>query len=91
MKVVLCVSLMLNCPCSASLYVVKVLRGAPPADNKEEQAADGAAASDVCSHTLIDLIVETTFKQAFLQLYPKQVTHRSGQALLLLSGHKVGQ
>lgn len=31
-------------PCSASLYVVKVLRGAPPAETTEEQA-------DVCSHT----------------------------------------
>ncbi|XP_054481396.1 myb-binding protein 1A-like protein [Anoplopoma fimbria] len=32
---------------SASLYVVKVLRGAPPAEAKEEQTADGAAANDV--------------------------------------------
>ncbi|XP_034406123.1 myb-binding protein 1A-like protein [Cyclopterus lumpus] len=32
---------------SASLYVVKVLRGAPPAGAKEEHSADGAAASDL--------------------------------------------
>ncbi|XP_042354943.1 myb-binding protein 1A-like protein [Plectropomus leopardus] len=32
---------------SASLYVVKVLRGAPPAETKEEQTADGAAANDL--------------------------------------------
>ncbi|XP_008426896.1 myb-binding protein 1A-like protein [Poecilia reticulata] len=30
---------------SASLYVVKVLRGAPPTETKEEPTADGAAAS----------------------------------------------
>ncbi|XP_037543758.1 myb-binding protein 1A-like protein [Nematolebias whitei] len=32
---------------SASLYVVKVLRGAPPAENREAPTADGAAASDL--------------------------------------------
>lgn len=38
-----------NCLCSASLYVLKVLRGSPPAETKEEQTADRAAAlSDVC-------------------------------------------
>ncbi|KAM6911475.1 myb-binding protein 1A-like protein [Lycodopsis pacificus] len=31
---------------SASLYVVKVLRGPPPTEAKEEQTADGAAAND---------------------------------------------
>lgn len=36
---------------SASLYVVKVLRGPPPAETKEAPAADGAAASDVCLHS----------------------------------------
>ena len=36
---------------SASLYVVKVLRGALPAETKETQTADGAAAEDVCLHT----------------------------------------
>lgn len=35
---------------SASLYVVKVLRGAPPAETREAPTADGAAASDVCLH-----------------------------------------
>lgn len=39
-------------PCSASLYVVKVLRGAPPAETKD----DKAEATDVCFfHTLINL------------------------------------
>lgn len=37
-------------PFSASLYLVKVLRGAPPANTKEALTADGAAASDVCWH-----------------------------------------
>lgn len=39
------------CPClySASLYVVKVLRGAPPADTKPEQTASNTGASDVSS------------------------------------------
>ncbi|XP_031725142.1 myb-binding protein 1A-like protein [Anarrhichthys ocellatus] len=32
---------------SASLYVVKVLRGPPPTEAKEEQTADGAAANDL--------------------------------------------
>lgn len=62
---VFCVSLMLNCPCSASLYVVKVLRGAPPADTKEEQTADGAAANDVCLHTLIDCELVTLLEITF--------------------------
>lgn len=39
---------MLKCPCSASLYVVKVLRGALPAETKEEPTTDRAAANDVC-------------------------------------------
>lgn len=38
--------------CSAALYVVKVLRGAPPADIKKEKGSDvAAAASEVRSHT----------------------------------------
>lgn len=45
-----CVLWMLHCSCSASLYVVKVLRGAPPAETKDEQTASRAAASDVRLH-----------------------------------------
>ncbi|XP_068457426.1 myb-binding protein 1A-like protein [Clinocottus analis] len=40
---------------SASLYVVKVLRGAPPAGAKEEPSADGAAASDLSFMGNVDL------------------------------------
>lgn len=43
-----CILLMLTCPCSAALYVVKVLRGTPPAEAKDEQTADGAVANEVC-------------------------------------------
>lgn len=40
---------------SAALYVVKVLRGAPPADTKKGKVADGAAAaaSEVCLNILL--------------------------------------
>lgn len=37
--------LMMASHCSAALYVVKVLRGAPPADLKKETGTDVAAAA----------------------------------------------
>lgn len=42
---------------SAALYVVKVLRGAPPADTKKGKVADGAAAAarEVCLNILLTL------------------------------------
>lgn len=50
----LCVLLMLTSHGSAALYVVKVLRGAPPVDTKKEKVADGAAAaSEVCLNLLL--------------------------------------
>lgn len=53
--VCVCVLLMLTSHGSAALYVVKVLRGAPPADTKKGKVADGAAAaaSEVCLNILL--------------------------------------
>lgn len=65
---VFCVLLMLNCPCSASLYVVKVLRGAP-AETKKDQTTEKAAASEVCSpHT------DSCVTFVFTHLSQKEVT-----------------
>ncbi|XP_042287667.1 myb-binding protein 1A-like protein [Thunnus maccoyii] len=50
---------------SASLYVVKVLRGAPPAETKEEPTADRAAANDFKFMGNVDVDrVSTIFRNA---------------------------
>ncbi|XP_008284151.1 myb-binding protein 1A-like protein [Stegastes partitus] len=50
---------------SASLYVVKVLRGAPPAETKEDPAAERAAAADVEFMGNVDVDrVSTVFREA---------------------------
>ncbi|XP_044077650.1 myb-binding protein 1A-like protein [Siniperca chuatsi] len=65
---------------SASLYVVKVLRGAPPADTKEEQMADKAAANDLRFMGNVDVDrVSTIFREALSSFMSKRKSPLTAQ------------
>ncbi|KAL6098467.1 mybbp1a [Pungitius sinensis] len=65
---------------SASLYVVKVLRGAPPTEAKEEQTADGAAAQDLSFMGNVDVDrVAAIFKGALSNFMGKRKSPLSAQ------------
>ncbi|KAM8899382.1 myb-binding protein 1A-like protein [Spinachia spinachia] len=65
---------------SASLYVVKVLRGAPPAEAKEEQTAGGAAAQDLSFMGNVDLDrVSAIFQGALSHFMGKRKSPLSAQ------------
>ncbi|XP_041808104.1 myb-binding protein 1A-like protein [Chelmon rostratus] len=65
---------------SASLYVVKVLRGAPPAESKEEQPADGAAPHDLSFMGGVDVDrVSSVFKEALSSFMSRRKSPLSAQ------------
>nr|XP_020454022.1 myb-binding protein 1A [Monopterus albus] len=65
---------------SASLYVVKVLRGAPPAQTKEEQAAEKAAANDLRFMGDVDVDrVSTLFREALTSFLSRRKSPLTAQ------------
>ncbi|XP_070773247.1 myb-binding protein 1A-like protein [Enoplosus armatus] len=65
---------------SASLYVVKVLRGAPPAEIKEEQTADKAATNDLRFMGNVDVDrVSTIFREALSSFMSKRKSPLTAQ------------
>ncbi|XP_056253770.1 myb-binding protein 1A-like protein [Seriola aureovittata] len=65
---------------SASLYVVKVLRGAPPAETKEEQTAEKAAANDLRFMGNVDVDrVSTIFREALTSFMSRRKSPLTAQ------------
>ncbi|XP_070839837.1 myb-binding protein 1A-like protein [Chaetodon trifascialis] len=65
---------------SASLYVVKVLRGAPPAGSKEEPTADGAAPPDLRFMGSVDVDrVSSIFREALSSFMSRRKSPLSTQ------------